>query len=49
MPPASTAFSRGYVSAALQTFLTLSTKKAKHLFSKEKPKPAHLLLSTSQR
>jgi hypothetical protein len=34
---------------ALQNFLTTSTIKANQLFSKEKQKPAHLLLATSQR
>jgi hypothetical protein len=34
---------------ALQNFLTISTIKANQLFLKDKQKPAHLLLSTSQR
>jgi hypothetical protein len=49
MPPALTAFLRGSVSVALQNFFNISTIKANPLFSKEKQKPAHLLLSSSQR
>jgi hypothetical protein len=49
MPPACTAFLRGSVSVALQNLLTTSTIKANQLFLKEKPKTAHLLLSSSQR
>jgi hypothetical protein len=49
MPPASAAFLRASVSVALQNFLTTSTILANQLFSNEKQKPAHLLLSSSQR
>jgi hypothetical protein len=49
MAPIWTAFLRGFVSAVIQIFLTATTNVYNSLFFKEKQKPAHLLLSSSQR